>query len=53
MPVAVNIRLCSSPDNLMKGRDWDSYFENVNLCLFSNTSFFNDSRWEDPILSWQ
>lgn len=38
----------------MKGRDWNSHFENVNLSLFSNKSyFFYYPRWEHPILSWQ
>ena len=37
----LNIRLHCLPDNLMKGKDWNSHFENVNLCLFSNKSFFS------------
>lgn len=37
----------------MKGRDWNSHSENVNLSPFSNKSFFMTQRWEHPILSWQ
>lgn len=37
--LAVNISLDCLPDNLMKGRDWSSHSENVNLCLSSNKSF--------------
>lgn len=40
LSVGINIRLCCLSDNLMRGRDWNSHFENVNLCLFSNKSFF-------------
>ena len=53
--LAVNVRLRCLPDNLTEGKDWSSHSENVNLCLFSNKSFFMPPppRWEHPILSWQ
>ena len=38
--LAVNVRLRCLPDNLTEGKDWSSHSENVNLCLFSNKSFF-------------
>lgn len=39
LSLSVNISICSLPHNLMKGRDWSSHFENVNLCLFCNKSY--------------
>lgn len=48
--LALNAGVCCLPDNLMKGWDWNSHFENVNLCLFSNKSFFFIMTQDENIL---